>query len=137
MFFMNALCVLAVFAAPDADLQNRLDRLVAELEQSRQDYFVPGMTLGVVKDGEIVLVQAFGVKDLETGEPMSVDTPMPIGSATKAFTSTAIGVLVDEGKLNWDDAVIQHLPALNIRIQSDEPDDVATIRDLLCHRTGL
>ncbi|MBG79407.1 MAG: hypothetical protein CMJ39_01710 [Phycisphaerae bacterium] len=136
MLFTNVLCVLAVVAGADQELEQRLDRLVAEMEEAREDYRVPGMTLGVVKDGEIVLVKAFGTRNLETGEPMSVDTPMPIGSATKAFTATAIGMLVDQGKMNWDDPVSQHLPSLNLQIQSDDPDAAATIRDLLCHRTG-
>ena len=68
---------------------------------------------------------------------MTVETLLPIGSSTKAFTSTAIGMLVDDGKMDWDDPVQEHLPQLVLQIRSDDEEDQATIRDLLCHRTGF
>ncbi|MAT80635.1 MAG: hypothetical protein CMJ29_03190 [Phycisphaerae bacterium] len=129
--------VLLSSSEPQSDLSNRLEMLVEELEEARVDYKVPGMTLGVVKDGEIILVEAFGTRDLATGEPMTVDTLLPIGSSTKAFTATAIGMLDDDGVLDWDDPVREHLPQLDLQIKSLDETDEATIRDLLSHRTGF
>jgi CubicO group peptidase (beta-lactamase class C family) len=95
---------------------------------------IPGAAVAVVQ-GDEVFTQGYGV--LETGKPEAVnaDTIFAIGSTTKAFTSALVGMLVDEGKLNWDDPVIKHLP--DFQLYDDWVTKNATVRDLLCHRLGL
>ncbi len=95
---------------------------------------IPGAAVAVVQ-GDDVFAQGYGV--LETGKPEAVnaDTIFAIGSTTKAFTSALIGMLVDEGKLSWDDLVIQHIP--EFELYDDWVACHVTVRDLLCHRLGL
>lgn len=125
---------------PDAvtvALKPRLDRLVAQLENQRKQLHIPGLAIAVVKDGEIILARGLGLADVEKEKPVTPETLFPIGSTTKAFTATLIGMLVDEGKMNWDDPVTDHIPFFKLGIDSDDVDAVVTIRDLLAHRTGF
>ena len=95
---------------------------------------VPGLAVAVIKDDEVVLAQGYGVRRL--GETAAVDehTLFAIGSNSKAFTATALGILVDEGKIDWDDRAIDHLDGFRLH----DPFTTAelTIRDMLCHRSG-
>jgi CubicO group peptidase (beta-lactamase class C family) len=118
-------------------MEQRLELLVDKLEEQRQTLHVPGMALAVVKDDELILAHGFGVSNVEKGTPVTAETLFPIGSSTKAFTSTTIGMLVDEGKIDWDDPVTDYLPYFTMDIDSDDANDQITIRDILCHRTGF
>jgi CubicO group peptidase (beta-lactamase class C family) len=96
---------------------------------------VPGISLAIVKDGRVVVAKGYGVR--KTQEPALIDsqTLFGIGSNTKIFTATALGLLVEEGKLAWDSPVINYLPwfAMYDPFVTRE----ITIRDLLVHRSGL
>jgi len=96
---------------------------------------VPGAAVAVVKDGAVILSQGFGLRDVEQGLAVTPETLFAIGSCTKAFTATAMGILVDEGKLAWDAPVRTYLPSFTLH------DPVATERmtprDLVTHRSGL
>ena len=100
-----------------------------------QDWEVPGLAVVVVKDGEVAFSQGFGVRTL--GEPSEVtsETLFAIGSTTKAMTAAAIGMLVDEGLVNWDDPVTKHLPWF--QLYDPYATREVTVRDLLTHRAGL
>ena len=127
-------------AAPTVDpqtLQERLDGLVVDLEQQRQTMHIPGMAIAIVNGDEIVLAQGFGVADLETETPVTSETIFAIGSSTKAFTSTLMGMLVDDGHMDWDDPITDYLPSFDLDIQSEDTTAEVTIRDLLSHRTGF
>jgi CubicO group peptidase (beta-lactamase class C family) len=115
-------------AAPPADL----DAFVA---QSMALFGPPGMTVAVVEGGKTVVANGYGVRSIETGAPVDEHTAFPIGSETKAFTSAALAILVDQGKLKWDDRVVDRLPGF----QMHDPYATAhmTVRDLLTHRSGL
>lgn len=115
----------------------RLDLLVDRLEEQRQTLHIPGMALAVVKDDEVIMAHGFGVSNVEKGTPVTAETIFPIGSSTKAFTSTSIGMLIDEGMMDWDDPVTDYLPYFTMDIDSEDPNDQVTIRDMLCHRTGF
>ena len=78
---------------------------------------VPGIAVAIVKDGKIVLAKGYGVKSILTKEKVDANTLFGIASNSKAFTSTALAILVDEGKIKWDDKVIQYLP--NFRMYND------------------
>lgn len=98
-------------------------------------YKVPGVTIAVVQDGEVVLAKGYGVKTLGRPEPVTSRTAFAIASNSKAFTATALGLLVEDGKLKWDDKVIEHLPWF--RMSNPYVSNEITVRDLLTHRSGL
>ena len=115
----------------------RLYCLAAEFNRNRIDLHVPGAVLAIVRGEEVILARGFGVADIEKKAPVTTDTPFLIGSATKAFTATLIGMLVDEGRMQWDDPVEKYLPEFKLAVQGKDPNDRATLRDVLSHRTGF
>ena len=96
---------------------------------------VSGATVAIVEDGKVTLARGYGVRGLKHPEPVGADTLFQIGSTTKAMTSAALAILVDEGKIRWDDPVIDHLPGF--RMYDAWVTREMTVRDLLVHRSGL
>src|SRR5687767_7332654 len=96
---------------------------------------LPAVAVAVVQDDKVVFVRAYGVKEIGKPEPVTADTLFQIGSATKAFTTTALAMLADEKKLDWDDPVRQHLDYF--RLADPCADSLVTLRDIVSHRTGL
>jgi len=96
---------------------------------------VPGVALAIVKDGQVVVAKGYGVRTLGSADAVDARTLFGIASNTKLFTATAIGILVDEGKIEWDAPVTRYLPwfALSNPYVTFE----LTVRDLLVHRSGL
>ncbi len=116
------------FAAPPAGFDDRIEAL-------RKEVGVPGMAISIVENGKVTLAKGYGVKKLGSPDPVGADTIFPTGSTGKAFTAADLAVLVDQGKIGWDDKVIDHLPGF----QMFDPwvTREMTIRDLLVHRSGL
>jgi len=114
--------------APPKDLD-------AYVESVQKEFEVPGIALAIVKDGKVVVAKGYGFRKL--GESARVDdrTLFGIASNTKAFTATALGILVEEGKLEWDAPVIRYLPWF--QLSDPYVTRELTIRDLLVHRSGL
>jgi len=142
LVLLLAITLLAGCSAPaapviDTDLQQKLDLLMEKLEQQRQTLHVPGMAIAVVKDDELILAHGFGMANIEKETPVTADTIFAIGSSTKSFTSTVIGILVDEGKMDWDDPVTKYLPYFQMNVESDNESAEITLRDALSHRTGF
>jgi CubicO group peptidase (beta-lactamase class C family) len=96
---------------------------------------VPGAALAIVRGDETTYLKAFGVREVGTTRTVTPDTLFAIASCSKAFTATAAGLLADEGKLAWDDRVRKHLDWFHLSDPLAERE--ATLRDLLCHRTGV
>lgn len=96
---------------------------------------IPGAAVAIVKNDRVVYVASYGVKDLAARTPVSVDTLFQIASTSKAFTTTALAMLADEGKLSFDDPVRQHVEYF--RLADPCADAQVTIRDIVSHRTGL
>jgi len=118
------------------NMQSDLAREVnATVNQGMEIWNVPGLSLAIIKGDDVLLSSGFGFR--EVGKPEKVDehTLFSIGSNTKAFTATAIGLLVQEGKLDWDEPVTNYLPSF--RLYDPCATQLITIRDLLCHRAGL
>ncbi len=114
---------------------SRLSDLPAFVERGMADWGIPGMAVAVVQHGEMVYAQGFGVRKLGGDEPVDENTIFGVASLTKAMTATALAMLVDEGKLHWDDRVRDHLPWFEL---SDAwVSDKVTISDLLAHRVGI
>jgi CubicO group peptidase (beta-lactamase class C family) len=122
----------AVAAAAEPLKSLDIDRLV---ERTMAAYQVPGIAVGVIKDGKLVFAKGYGVRELGLPGKVDVDTLFAIASNTKAFTTAALAILVDEGKLHWDDKVIDYLP--EFRLYDAYVTREFTIRDLLTHRSGL
>lgn len=99
------------------------------------DWHAPGLAVAVVKDGALVFAKGYGQRELGKPEPVDTRTLFAVGSTTKAMTAAAMGMLVDEGKVKWDDRVIDHLPAF--RLADPYVTREVTVRDLLTHRAGL
>jgi CubicO group peptidase (beta-lactamase class C family) len=120
-----------------AAAEPRLDpaALDAIVNDALKAWHAPGMAVAVVRGDEVVYLKGFGVRERGGTEPVTPDTVFGIGSCTKAFTATAIGLLVEEGKMAWDDPVRKHVPTF--RLADPLADRDVTLRDLLCHRTGL
>jgi len=95
---------------------------------------VEGAAVAIVKDGEVILAEAYGFADRENNIPLTIEHALPIGSSSKAFTATGVMMLASEGKLDIDKPIRDYMP----RFSLDDPTarDVTT-RDILCHRTGL
>jgi len=100
-----------------------------------QDSKVPGAAVIILKDDEVLLSQGFGKRNVAEDLDVTPRTLFPIGSSSKAFTSAAIAMLVEEGKLEWDTPVRHYLPAFMLYDQVAS--ERLTVRDLLCHRSGL
>ena len=119
-------------AATDPLKKLDIDRLV---ERTMTAYQVPGIAVGVVKDGKLVYAKGFGVREAGKPDKVDPDTLFQIASNTKAFTAAALAILVDEGRIHWDDKVIDYLP--QFRLYDPWVTREFTIRDLLTHRSGL
>jgi CubicO group peptidase (beta-lactamase class C family) len=116
-------------APPDRDEVQRI------LDGARKTWHAPGIAVAIVKDDKASFYTA-GMRERGHAErAVTEDTLFGIGSCTKAFTATALALLVDEGKADWDDPVRKHLPWF--RLKDSLADRDVTLRDLLCHRTGL
>jgi CubicO group peptidase (beta-lactamase class C family) len=116
------------FAAPPKNFDARVEAVMKASE-------VPGAAVAIVEDGKVTLARGYGVKKLGSPDPVDADTLFQIGSTTKAFVTAALAILVEEGKIGWDDRVIDHLPGF--RMYDAWVTRELTIRDLLTHRAGL
>ena len=124
---------LSLFAQKNID--KKLKVLDAYYEQALADWNVPGMAIAIVKDGEIIFSKGYGVRNIETGDPVDGNTLFAIASNSKSFTAAALAILVDEGKLSWDDKVRDYLPWFEL--YDAYVSNNFTIGDLLTHRSGL
>ncbi len=111
------------------------DYLDTVVERARKEFQVPGIAVAVVKDGKVVALRGYGVRHLGKPAPVTPHTIFGIASNTKLFTSAALAMLVDEGKLDWDDRVVDRLPGFQMSDACVSRE--MRIRDLLCHRSGL
>lgn len=112
--------------------EKQVDEVV---EKTLKAFNVPGIAVAIVKDGKVIHAKGYGVKSILTKEKVDQNTLFGIASNSKAFTSAALAMLVDEGKINWDDKVIHYLP--EFKMYNDYVTNEFTIRDLLTHRSGL
>jgi CubicO group peptidase (beta-lactamase class C family) len=117
-----------VIAAPPINFDQRVESL-------RNQLGVPGMAIAIVENGKVTHARGYGVRKLGSKEAVDADTIFPTGSTGKAFTVADIATLVDQGKIGWDDKIIDHLP--DFQMYDPWVTREMTIRDLLVHRSGL
>ncbi len=118
-----------------SDLSTRLAAIERFVEAKRRELGIPGLSLVIVKNDQVVFIKGFGLRDVEHNLPVTPDTIFAIGSATKAFTAMAAMMSVDDHKISLDDSPKKFLPYFKMR--DPEADAKITLRDLLSHRSGL
>src|SRR5262245_17174769 len=108
--------VVLLLMGPPAFAAEKIDSdaIADVVKRSLEAWQVPGASLAIVGGDEAVYLEGFGVRELGGDKPVTPDTLFAIASCTKAFTAAAIGVLVDEGKMSWDDPVRKHLPSFRL-----------------------
>ena len=132
--FLSVLSALTVISArtaaqqPPPDFDNYVKRVM-------ETFTVPGLSVAIVKDGKVVLAKGYGVRRLGDPTPVDAQTRFGIASNTKLFTATALALLVEEGKIEWDAPVIRYLPGF--AMSDPYVTRELTVRDLLVHRSGL
>jgi CubicO group peptidase (beta-lactamase class C family) len=122
----------AVSAQTNPKLLKELDSYI---EHQRKAWNIPGMAVAIVKDGEIIHAKGYGVRDTKANAPVTPNTLFAIASNSKAFTTAALSILIDEGKLSWSDKVVSHLPWF--KLYSPFVTEEMTVLDLVSHRSGL
>ncbi|GMG87426.1 serine hydrolase [Biformimicrobium ophioploci] len=119
------------FSRPEIDAAT-IDALA---ERVMKDYLVPGVAIALVTDSEILHAKGYGIAEIGSEQKVNTETLFGIASVSKSFTTAALALLVDEGKLTWDDRVTDHIP--EFRLQDEWITNEFRIRDLLTHRSGL
>jgi len=132
MLLFAALLSLAPIARAESFDAGAVEKLV---EDARQSWHVPGVAVAIVRGDKVIYLRGHGVRSVEDGAGVTPDTLFPIASCTKSFTTTAMALLVDEGKMSWDDPPRKYVPYFHL----SDPlvDGEVTLRDLVTHRTGL
>jgi CubicO group peptidase (beta-lactamase class C family) len=126
--------VLWIAAAALAAAQ-KLDGFDAFANLALRDWKCDGFAIAIVQDGKVILSKGYGLRDVKKNLPVTEKTLFAIGDATKSFTVTSLGVLVDQGKLDWDKPVRDYLP--DFRLWDQFATERMTPRDLVTHRSGL
>lgn len=116
-------------------LDEKLREIEAYAENARVGYEAPGLAIAIVKDDKVVFAKGFGVRELGKPEKVDENTLFAIASNSKAFTAASLAMLVDEGKIKWNDKVTQYLP--DFQMYDPYVTRELTIRDLVSHRSGL
>jgi CubicO group peptidase (beta-lactamase class C family) len=105
------------------------------INKARADWEVPGLAIAIVKDDKIVFAKGYGVRKLGESTPVDEKTIFAIGSSSKAFTAASLAMLVDEGKVKWDEPATAYLKGF--QLYDPYVTREMAVRDLLCHRSGL
>ena len=122
-------------AQQQESVETRLKGFDSYMEQVMKDWNAPGIGVGIVMGDKLVFAKGYGFRDYGKKIPYTTTTTQPIASNTKLFTAVAVGLLVEDGKLRWDEPIKQFVPS--IRFYNDDLDRSVTIRDMLSHRTGV
>lgn len=130
-YFPLLLLIISTFTFAQVE-DKKLDELI---KNTLTTFDVPGMSVGILKDGKLIYAKGFGVQSLTTKKAMNENTLVGIASNSKGFTATALAILVDEGKLKWDDKVSKFIP--EFKMYTDYATQEITVKDLLTHRAGL
>ncbi|MEW5763397.1 MAG: serine hydrolase [Acidobacteriota bacterium] len=121
--------------AQEVDYAKRLEGFDAYMEKTLKDWNAPAVAVGVVVGDKVVFAKGYGFADVGKKVPMSARTVCPIASNTKLFTAVAAGLLVEEGKLDWNEPIREKVPS--IRFANDALNSSVSLRDMLAHRTGI
>lgn len=134
LFVFSLFLCTSLFAQKFAQ-EKSLEGFKEFVDQQLKEWKVPGLAIAIVKDGKVIFSEGFGYRDVKNKLEVTPKTLFAIGSCSKAFTATAIGILVDEGNLDWDKPLRDYLPAF--KMHDSFATERMTPRDLVCHRSGL
>lgn len=124
---------IAFVSFVDAQIpESQLDELIIN---TLKTFEVPGISVGVYKDGKVVYAKGHGVRSLTNQQPMNDQTLVGVASNSKGFTCFALAMMVEAGKLNWDDPVRKHIP--EFQLYDPWVTENFTVRDLVTHRSGM
>lgn len=136
---MNKLILVLIFLVSGWAHAQNLDQQIkvfdTYVESARKLYQVPGLAITVVKDGKVIFKKGYGVRQIGTTNAVDTQTLFACASTTKAMTATCMAMLVDEGKVKWDDAVINYLP--DFELYDPYVTRELKIRDLFTHNSGV
>lgn len=137
IFKPTYLFIFSLFLSSQLVAQQKVDfkKLDAYFNKAQKEWGVPGMSIGIVKDGQLVFAKGYGTQVTGKNVPITEETNFAIASNSKAFTSAIMGILVQEGKAQWTDKVRKYLPYF--ALYDDFVSENTTIEDLLSHRAGL
>ena len=125
----SAMCLVAATSSFNAFAQQVKPQDVEQAVNDAMSQFnIPGIAIAVVENDKVVLAKGFGVRHLESQAPVNANTLFGIASNSKAFTAAALAMLVDEGKITWDDTVIKHIP--EFKLHDSYATREMTIRDI-------
>jgi CubicO group peptidase (beta-lactamase class C family) len=131
ILFLLSFCCAAFGSERTAPLDG-FDAFIADVIK---DWNVPGLAIGIVHSNQTIYAKGFGHRDVQKKLPVTTNTLFAIGSTTKAFTCTLLGILADEGKLDWNKPVRNYIP--EFRLHDPHASELTTARDLVTHRSGL
>jgi CubicO group peptidase (beta-lactamase class C family) len=134
---LQRLILILLIAGFQANVHGQItERFVDSVAKlALKTFDVPGMAVGIVKDGKLIHAKGYGVRALKNPQPVDAETLFGIASNSKAFTTTALAMLVEEGKIDWDDKVRKYIPEFTL--YNPFVSEEFTIRDLVTHRSGL
>lgn len=136
LLFLGCIALSATLNAQNIDRSGFIkDSLDLYINRALTNWRIPGVAVCIIKDGKIVLMKGYGVKELGLPDKVDENTLFMIGSNTKAFTATALAMLQEEKKLSLDDYVTKYLPLF--KLENKAAGEQANIRDLLSHRLGF
>jgi len=134
IIFGLLLCALTV-RAQEPDVSKKLEGFDAYMDQLLKDWNTPGIGVGIVINDKLVFAKGYGYRDYGRKLPFTPTTLCPIASNSKLFTAVAAGMLVEQGKLTWDQPVRDAVPT--VQFYNDQLNNNVTLRDMLSHRTGV
>ena len=132
---MRRTLIVALLALPSVALAQLNAAYDAYITKAMADFKVPGLAIAVVRNDSVIFAKGYGTRTLGKAEPVDANTVFAIGSVSKAFTATLAAMMVDEGKMRWDDPATNYLPSLELFDPYVSKE--LTLRDLLTHRSGL
>ncbi len=127
--------LISIVTAEAQTLTTQLKEFDAYVEKARNEWLVPGLAVAVVKDGKVIFKKGYGVRKLGSSEPVDTQTIFACASTTKAMIATCMGMLVDEGKVNWNDPVTKYLP--DFKLYDPNVTRELKIKDLFTHNSGV
>lgn len=134
LLFCGVLSINFAFAQSKA-LTKQLKEFDTYVENSRKQWDAVGLAITVVKDNEVIFKKAYGLRELNTNNAVDNNTLFACASTTKAMTATCMGILVDEGKVDWNDPVIKYLP--EFQLYDPYVTREMRIKDLFLHNSGV
>lgn len=134
-FVASLLLFVSVTVSAEPIIRTGFAAVESDIQKIMNETKVPGLAIGVIKDGKLIYSHGFGYRNIEKRLPVTGDTLFAIGSTTKAFTATTVAMLADEGRLRFDQPVRELVP--DFRLSDEYATAHATLDDLMSHRTGV